>query len=495
VETQWRRTLRARLWAVLALTVVAFASTGVVDLLTSARVDSRLTALEADYLPLLEFGPELDARYEDLRRAMQDVVGTQDLEGMAALQAKREHILLSLDAAPAIIGRADIDQVRKTFITWYASAYAITVRLISGETGEALVAGIAEMHDHQRAAWQAMRAAVSLDKSRMSQVFRDVAAARAQAANTRLTVVLVLLATLAAAALSIGRRLSNGLRALLDGFSRFGAGQFDTPIRISGGDELSDLSRAANEMAARLRDGQARLDAKHLELQRANGELEAFSYSVSHDLRAPLRGIDGFSQALLEDYGEQLDATGKDYLRRVRQAAQRMAELIDDMLSLSRINRADLKRERVDLSATCRRIAAQLQGDNATRRAEWVIPDVLHVEGDKRLLTAALENLLGNAWKFTGKHASPRIEVGEATSDGERVYFVRDNGAGFDMAYANKLFGAFQRLHAATEYEGTGIGLATVARIVHRHGGRIWAEAAVNNGATFYFTLAEKEMQ
>ncbi len=225
------------------------------------------------------------------------------------------------------------------------------------------------------------------------------------------------------------------------------------------------------------------------ELAAINRELEAFSYSVSHDLRAPLRAIDGFSQALLEDYGNQLDAGAQDYLRRVRASAQRMARLIDDLLNLSRVTRAPLHYERVDLSAMAREVVAALRETAPGRAVTMHIAEGLSAEGDAALLRIALENLLGNAWKYTARTAQARIEFGSQIHDDERVFFVRDNGAGFDMKYANKLFGAFQRLHHPQEFEGTGVGLATVQRIIHRHGGRIWAEGEPDKGACFYFTL------
>jgi len=225
------------------------------------------------------------------------------------------------------------------------------------------------------------------------------------------------------------------------------------------------------------------------QLEVANAELDAFAYSVSHDLRAPLRGIDGFSQALLEDYAERLDVTGKDYLARVRSASQRMATLIDDLLNLSRVTRHQMHVAGVDLSALARGIATDLQKGDPERRAEFIIAPGLQVQADPGLMRVVLQNLLENAWKFTGKRPHARIEVGSATHDGRPAYFVRDNGAGFDMTYVHKLFGAFQRLHGAQEFDGTGVGLATVQRVIHRHGGRVWAEGAVDGGATFYFTL------
>jgi light-regulated signal transduction histidine kinase (bacteriophytochrome) len=224
----------------------------------------------------------------------------------------------------------------------------------------------------------------------------------------------------------------------------------------------------------------------------ANAELEAFSYSVAHDLRTPLRSIDGFSQALLEDNGPQLDDTGKSYLARVRAAAQRMAHLIDDLLSLARIGRAELHRGHVNLTPLVRAIGERLREAEPARDVELCVQDGLSVEGDGVLLAVVMDNLLGNAWKFTSQRPKARIEVGETSRDGQPVYFVRDDGAGFDMAHAGKLFVAFQRMHTVAEFPGTGIGLATVQRIIRRHGGELWAEGRVGEGATFFFTVGRR---
>jgi signal transduction histidine kinase len=229
----------------------------------------------------------------------------------------------------------------------------------------------------------------------------------------------------------------------------------------------------------------------NIELVAANKELEAFSYSVSHDLRAPLRSIDGFSMALLEDYADKLDEGGRDCLHRVRAATQRMGTLIDDMLNLSRMTRMDMRLESADLGAIARSVAVELQKVQPERRVEFRIEEGLEAFVDSHLITIAFENLLGNAWKFTSKRDSACIEFGGTQCDGKLTYYVRDNGAGFDPAYADRLFGAFQRLHDKNEFPGTGVGLATVQRVIHRHGGRIWAESAVERGATFYFTLLD----
>ena len=233
------------------------------------------------------------------------------------------------------------------------------------------------------------------------------------------------------------------------------------------------------------------LEETNRELEGANSELEAFSYSVSHDLRSPLRSIEGFSQILLEDHAQGLDEEARGYLRRVRAASRRMALLIDDLLDLSRVTRSSLTRQMVDLSAQAREIAAEIEKSQPDRRVRFVVADGLAVRGDPRLLRVMLENLLGNAFKFTQREREATIEFGAVTRDGGVAYYVRDNGVGFDEAYATKLFGAFQRLHGSEDFEGTGIGLATVQRIVQRHGGKAWAEGAVGKGATFYFTLRQ----
>jgi PAS domain S-box-containing protein len=245
-----------------------------------------------------------------------------------------------------------------------------------------------------------------------------------------------------------------------------------------------EIRRLNAELETRVRERTA-------ELETANRELEAFSYSVSHDLRAPLRAVDGYSRALDEQFGATLAPSAREYLARVRSATQRMGGLIDDILGLSRVSRADLRREPIDLSELVRETASELARAEPARSVAVNIAPDLHVDGDASLLRIALQNLLGNAWKYTRRAREARIDVGATESKGLRCFFVRDNGAGFDMRYAGRLFAPFQRLHESHEFEGSGVGLATVARIVHRHGGEVWAEAEVDRGATFYFTLGE----
>ncbi len=251
-------------------------------------------------------------------------------------------------------------------------------------------------------------------------------------------------------------------------------------------------ARAEAKLRRLNRELEIRVAQRTSQMEAANKELEAFAYSVSHDLRAPLRGIDGFSQALLEDYGDQLDDAGRHYLSRVRAGTQRMGHLIDDLLRLSRVSRAHLAPEKVDLATLARTVLDELRQQEPDRRVEVKVPLSLPAFGDPQLLKIALDNLLGNAWKYTSKHPGASIEMGTILEEGGRAFFIKDDGAGFDMAYAHKLFGVFQRLHSVEEFPGTGVGLATVARIIHRHGGRIWAAGAPEKGATFFFTLPEE---
>jgi signal transduction histidine kinase len=255
-----------------------------------------------------------------------------------------------------------------------------------------------------------------------------------------------------------------------------------TRVEIARRQREEEVRELNKELEQRVKERTAQLEA-------TNKELDAFSYSVSHDLRAPLRAISGFSEALLDEYGNKLDGEGKTYLRYLQEGSHEMSDLIDGLLKLSRSTRGGIAMERVDLSTMAAMVAEELRKAEPERRMTVHIAPGVEVFADPRLLRVVMENLLGNAWKYTSRTAEARIEFGVEEQEGKTVYFVRDNGAGFDMGYADKLFLPFQRLHKTSEFSGIGIGLATVERIIHRHDGRIWAQAAVGEGATFYFTL------
>ena len=255
--------------------------------------------------------------------------------------------------------------------------------------------------------------------------------------------------------------------------------------------DITARKRAEEELKKYREQLEGLVQERTIKLEASNKELEAFSYSISHDLRAPLRAIDGFSQALLEDCEDKLDLQGKDYLIRIRAATQRMSTLIEDLLNLSRITRSEMSMEKVNLTRIVRSVINELQNSQPQRHVKIRIADGLEDIADSRLISIALENLMSNAWKFTAKQSEALIEFGSTREGSKKVYFIRDNGAGFEMTYMDKLFAPFQRLHTIDEYPGTGIGLATVRRIIHRHGGKVWAEGHTGKGATFYFSINE----
>jgi signal transduction histidine kinase len=324
----------------------------------------------------------------------------------------------------------------------------------------------------------------------------DFASQRINSAQNRVVLLivvgLVLIAlTNAVAAWVLNRDVLAPLRRLEQATREVAAGNWNFTLDSGSDDEIGDTSRHFDAMTRSLRDSFAQIEHSNQELAALNREIEAFNYSVSHDLRGPLRSMDGFSMALLEDYGDKLDDEGRDSLNRIRAASQRMGRLIDDLLRLSRVTRVDLSLKPVQLSAMTREIAESLEQQHPGRPVQWEIDDDMTVRGDRALIQIAMQNLLENAWKFTGKTDRPVIRVGTVEHDGARDYFVADNGVGFDMNYSDRLFGAFQRMHHESEFPGTGIGLAIVQRVFRRHGGRIWAQAKPGQGATFFFQLKE----
>lgn len=326
----------------------------------------------------------------------------------------------------------------------------------------------------------------------------DLATARSDTALRRLlSVILSGLALIAVIKIAVSWLIHRAVLApvarLQHAARQVAGGNVGLEFDSGGDDEIGQLTRDLGSMTRSLRNSLGQIERSNQELTALNTELEAFSYSVSHDLRSPLRSMDGFSLALLEDYGDKLDDQGRDFLKRIRAASQRMGRLIDDLLGLSHVTRTELRLQSVDLSEVAREIAASLQSDAPGRKVRWQIEDNLTMRADRALMRIAMQNLLGNAWKFTGKTPDAAIRVSRQEQNGRTVFFVADNGAGFDMAYADKLFEAFQRLHSGGEFPGTGIGLAIVQRVIRRHKGNLWAQALENEGATFFFTVGNLE--
>ncbi|MBW8830063.1 MAG: HAMP domain-containing protein [Burkholderiales bacterium] len=337
-----------------------------------------------------------------------------------------------------------------------------------------------------------------LQQDSVANAFRltDFSTERINAAQRRVETVilfglgLIALTTVGGAWL-INRNVLAPIHRLEQATREVAAGNWHYKVDVGSKDEIGDLSRNFDSMTHSLRMSFAQIERSNQELAALNQEIEAFSYSVSHDLRGPLRSMDGFSLALLEDYGDKLDDEAKDSLQRIRAASQRMGRLIDELLGLSRVTRAELNLKVVNLSQIAREIADSLDQQQPPRAVKWDIEEGITVHADSALIQIAMQNLMENAWKFTGKTEQPRVHIGSLQADGKKECFVADNGVGFDMAYADRLFGAFQRLHHESEFSGTGIGLAIVQRIFRRHEGAIRAQAKPGLGATFFFSLKE----
>lgn len=485
---QW--TIRRRLNVIVGLTFATLIVMTLVDAVGAWRVEGRLGLLQRSYLPRLRLESQVNAAFVALVRSLQEAVAAEDEARLAAAEAEKERLLALMDAAPGGVDPTAMTEARARVETWFAFAVPVSRRLMAYEPGEVLVADVERMQALQRAAHESLSRALTLDRQAMGEVFQETASAERLSWTIRFFIRLVLTLVTFALAASLSRRLMGRVELLEKGFERFGAGRFDEPVPLQGNDELTEITVQANRMAANLQRMDEALHARRAELERANKELEAFSYSVSHDLRAPLRSIDGFSKALLEDYGQVIPAEGHDYLQRVRASSQRMAQLIDDMLTLSRIGRTELQRTRVDLTALARAVADDLRDTPDARPVEVQVEEHLTARADARLMRVVFENLLSNAYKFTGRTPEPLVGVGTCgVTDEGQVFYVRDNGVGFDEAYMEKLFTPFQRLHSAKDYPGTGVGLATVQRVVHMHGGRVWAASTAGEGATFFFTL------
>ena len=487
--TPVRLTIRAKLLGLAGITGAAFAFILVASSVLTSRVEGQLESIQGRYLPRLELQPQLESQLEHLTRALQDAVVARDLDGLDDARVLEEKLLQRLSASSGVLEADSLSSLRQAIETYWTQARDVSRRLIGGETGEQLPDAIAAMQVSQRRVVERIQDATSMDADDLAAAFRRAADDERIAGRYRSAVSVACLVLVVALAVAISRGMVRSMSAVTRGFERFGRSDFAQPIHVTSGDELGELADHANRMAEKLEQLVAERRKAEADLRMANKELEAFSYSVAHDLRAPLRSINGFSTALREDYGPKLDAGAGEYLGRIMSATERMGELIDALLSLARITRAELHRAPVDFTRVATGVAAQLKTANPDHDVAFECGEGVVAEGDAVLLRALLENLLGNAWKFTKGTSAAQISFGVDTAREPAVYVVKDNGAGFDMTYASRLFTPFQRLHSQKEFAGTGIGLATVHKIVVRHGGRIWAEGTPGKGATFRFTL------
>ncbi len=476
---------------IVGVTILAFAAIVISSEVLGHHVERQLATIQTSYMPKLDLEPELDADLERIARGFQDAVATHDPDVLRETSELRTRFDEELDAAGTAVDPRAARDLKDALNAYYDAAYDVSRRMMADETGEGLVAAAKAMQAKQARVSERIKSTAAIDRRALAGAFAESVRAEARARNYQLWIAVACLGSILGLSFVLSRDLIVAVSTLSKGLRRFGEGDFRQPIELAMRDELGDLAAHANQMAASL----ARLDAARARaetaLKASNRELEAFSYSVAHDLRAPLRGINGFSHALMEDHADKLDGSAKDYLNRIAGAAGRMGELIDALLAFSRLSRAELQRKTIDMTRLAESVVEQLRSSHPDRKVEFVNEPGVEGFGDPTLLRTVLENLLGNAWKFTGKRDGARITFGTAVSEDatERAYFVGDNGAGFDMEYASKLFAPFQRLHSANQFAGTGIGLASVQRIIERHGGRIRAEGTLDQGARFEFTL------
>jgi signal transduction histidine kinase len=526
-----RLTFRRKLNAFAGVAALAVALLFVTSAFSGERVERSMATIQERYIPKIELQPQLESQLERITRRYQDAVAARDAESLASVHDLESAFLETLAAVGDAVDREEANALRLALDDYCAAADDVSGRLIAQESGEELGTAIAAMQKKQARARQALRTATDFDRHELTNAFGFASKAMADARAYGLWISVALMAIVALLSFVISRNVIASLASINAGLRRFGSGSFGRPIVVTSTDELADVATGANQMAKDLARARTELEKANDELeskveertsqlvtanedlrrseenlerrveertsqvQLANRELEAFSYAVAHDLRAPLRGVSGFAEVLLADCAARLDDEGKDCLHEICDNAKRMAELIDALLSLSRVSRAELRASDVDLGAVARSVVRELAAGHPHGPCELVVAENAHADMDPRLARAMLENLLGNAWKFTSKVHSPRIEFGVRDVEGQQAFFVSDNGAGFDDAYASKLFAPFQRLHTNAEFPGTGIGLATVQRIVHRHGGRVWAEGHVGAGATFLFTIPNRAQE
>jgi signal transduction histidine kinase len=439
------------------------------------KIMADLSVVQNKYIPFIESGPLVIGRFDRVKRDLQDAVASRDSDTLKGTRALFGQFEESLSKVSLGSDSKKVEAAKQAASSYYSAAYRVSRRLMSGETGVGIVAAMKSMQSKQLEAETLIKEVTAFDQKTLAAVFSEIDQNQRSAAHLQRGVVVFCLIFVTVFALWIGRGVLRSISLLSIGLGRFGVGDFTQPIKGQGHDELGEVADRANEMALRIKT--------------LMEELGSFSYSVAHDLRAPVRTIQGFGKMVLDDHGPSLPEEGRKALSRVVAGGEKMGLLIDGLLSLSQITRKEIVKTKTDLSSIATMVFTALQESDSNRNVQWTIAPGCIAQGDPGLIQVILTNLLGNAWKFTKKKPSAQIEFGQTLKEGKTTFFVKDNGAGFDMKYTNKLFGTFQRLHSTTEFEGTGIGLATVQRVVQRHGGQIWAESVIDQGTTFFFTL------
>ena len=455
------------------------------NILIKKSVENELDKIHKSYIPLIELGPHLESQFSNIMRGLQDSVAAHDSEGLKSVNVLNRQLLNELGKEAEVISPSEprrVTLLQSAIANNYALAYDVSVRLMRKETGIPIVNSMNKMKTSYALTKELLHKAIGFDKGKLAEAFSAVNNAQKTGERLQLFIASLCLILVIALLIWVSRSVLTSLTFLTNGLLRFSQGNFDIPIPITGHDELGDVAHKANLMAKQIQ-------TLLFELRAANKELESFSYSVAHDLRAPLRASIGFSHMILKNYASALPPEAQEKLNRVIAASKKMGELIDGLLSLSKIARNTMEIETINLSNMANEALSILRQGDPERKVTAVIEKDVMSRGDPTLLQVVLANLIGNAWKFTSKKPEAKIEFGKCIEEGQTVFFVRDNGAGFDMRYSDKLFGTFQRLHAESEFEGTGLGLATVQRIILRHHGNVWAKAEEGKGATFFFKL------
>lgn len=471
-----RLTLRQKMNCVAGTVTAAFIILIGVNWYLNAEVENHTALIRDQFIPHVELGYRLETQFEAIALRLRDAVSAQDMNELNSTAELGDKLMNELDSASGIIEPQQIALVKTAIDEYLSIAVDTSKRIIQGETGLSIVEAMEKMQTKQTIADSLINRVAKFDRAKLSEAFTSIGNIQTRSAKLSFWVSIVCVGFIFGVSFVMGRVLIVRLREIANGVTRFGEGKFSRPIPIVGDDELSELSGQINKMANRI--------------QTLVHELESFSYSVAHDLRAPLRAMVGFSNILVESYANILPEEGKTYLERIVSAGSRMEHMVDGLLNLSRMNRRTLSKQQVNLSKIASNIVELLRSNEPGRVAVVQVEENISALGDPQLLDIALANLIGNAWKFTKHTQETRIQFGCKKEKGSSIFFIRDNGAGFDMRYKDKLFGTFQRLHGESEFEGYGIGLATVKNIIDRHGGQIWAESEVNKGTTFYFTLA-----